>query len=77
MEAFEDFKERKYDFLLATDLAARGLDIKELKVLFISNYTPKKKIITRELSILKCQQRQHAISIVLDVQHAPDRVVFR
>jgi ATP-dependent RNA helicase DDX27 len=26
--AFNDFKEGKYDYLLATDLAARGLDVK-------------------------------------------------
>ncbi|KRX05223.1 P-loop containing nucleoside triphosphate hydrolase [Pseudocohnilembus persalinus] len=31
IESFEDFKSGKFDFLLATDLAARGLDIKELK----------------------------------------------
>lgn len=31
IEAFEDFKEGKFNYLLATDLAARGLDIKELK----------------------------------------------
>lgn len=31
ISAFHDFKEGKYNFLLATDLAARGLDIKEVK----------------------------------------------
>jgi len=30
IQAFDDFKAGKYDFLLATDLAARGLDIKDL-----------------------------------------------
>ena len=31
IQAFLDFKEGKYEFMLATDLAARGLDIKEVK----------------------------------------------
>ena len=31
IEAFMDFKEGKYDYLLATDLASRGLDIKEVQ----------------------------------------------
>lgn len=30
-EAFEHFKEQKYDIMIATDLAARGLDIKGLQ----------------------------------------------
>jgi superfamily II DNA/RNA helicase len=30
LQAFENFKQHKFNFLLATDLAARGLDIKEL-----------------------------------------------
>ena len=28
IQAFHDFKEGKYNYLLATDLASRGLDIK-------------------------------------------------
>ena len=32
IEAFEDFKSDKYDYLMATDLAARGLDIKEVRL---------------------------------------------
>jgi ATP-dependent RNA helicase DDX27 len=31
IQAFMDFKEDKYDYLLATDLASRGLDIKEVQ----------------------------------------------
>ena len=31
LEAFLNFKEGKYHYMLATDLAARGLDIKEVK----------------------------------------------
>lgn len=31
IQAFLDFKEGKYEYMLATDLAARGLDIKEVK----------------------------------------------
>jgi ATP-dependent RNA helicase DDX27 len=31
IQAFLDFKEGKFDFLLATDLASRGLDIKDVK----------------------------------------------
>ena len=31
-----DFKENKFNFMLATDLAARGLDIKEVKT--VVNY---------------------------------------
>lgn len=30
-QAFLDFKEGKFNYLLATDLAARGLDIKHVK----------------------------------------------
>jgi ATP-dependent RNA helicase DDX27 len=30
-EAFENFKDQKYDIMIATDLAARGLDIKGLQ----------------------------------------------
>lgn len=30
IQAYQDFKQSKYQFLLATDLAARGLDIKEV-----------------------------------------------
>lgn len=30
LEAFLQFKEGKYDFMMATDLAARGLDIKDV-----------------------------------------------
>lgn len=33
IQAYQDFKSSKYDFLLATDLAARGLDIKEVNYL--------------------------------------------
>ena len=33
IQTFEDFKEKKYDFLLATDLAARGLDIKHVRLI--------------------------------------------
>ena len=40
IQAYQDFKNGKYEFLLATDLAARGLDIKEvnlcIKILFKS-----------------------------------------
>ena len=36
IQAFMDFKEDKYDYLLATDLASRGLDIKE--VLTVVNF---------------------------------------
>ena len=36
IQAFHDFKEGKYDYLLATDLASRGLDIKE--VLTVVNF---------------------------------------
>lgn len=35
-EAFENFKNNTYDIMLATDLAARGLDIKGLK--YVINY---------------------------------------
>lgn len=31
IQAFMEFKEGKQEYLLATDLAARGLDIKEVK----------------------------------------------
>ena len=31
IDTFIQFKEGKFDYLLATDLAARGLDIKEVK----------------------------------------------
>ena len=31
IQAFHDFKEDKFDYLLATDLASRGLDIKEVQ----------------------------------------------
>lgn len=34
--AYQDFKAGKYQYLLATDLAARGLDIKEIKT--VINY---------------------------------------
>ncbi|CAD8116336.1 unnamed protein product [Paramecium sonneborni] len=36
IQAYEDFKESKYKFLLATDLAARGLDIANVKA--VINY---------------------------------------
>jgi ATP-dependent RNA helicase DDX27 len=36
IQAFMDFKEGKYEYMLATDLAARGLDIKEVKT--VINY---------------------------------------
>lgn len=36
IQAFMDFKEDKYQYLLATDLAARGLDIKEVRT--VVNY---------------------------------------
>ncbi|CAD8118896.1 unnamed protein product [Paramecium sonneborni] len=36
IQAYEDFKEAKYKFLLATDLAARGLDIANVKA--VINY---------------------------------------
>jgi len=32
IQAFQDFKNGKYEFLLATDLAARGLDVKEVHI---------------------------------------------
>ena len=31
IDAFHQFKEGKFDILLATDLASRGIDIKEVK----------------------------------------------
>ena len=31
IQAFHDFKDEKYDYMFATDLAARGLDVKEVK----------------------------------------------
>ena len=34
--AFNDFKEGKYEYLLATDLASRGLDVKEVQT--VINY---------------------------------------
>lgn len=34
IQAYQDFKNGKYEFLLATDLAARGLDIKEVYILY-------------------------------------------
>lgn len=36
IQAFMDFKEEKYQYLLATDLASRGLDIKDVKT--VVNY---------------------------------------
>lgn len=42
IQAFLDFKEDKYQYLLATDLAARGLDIKEVKT--VVNYELPKEL---------------------------------
>lgn len=42
IQAFMDFKEDKYQYLLATDLAARGLDIKEVKT--VVNYELPKEL---------------------------------